>query len=174
MKTGRFRFAVALFGFLLLSNGANAAAPEDTDSLQLAQHLVDLQVGGDDVKKKTSDAYIAMFTPLVMRDNPGQQQAVDKIMEQTIPPVMASGLDDTKRQTAEIYAQNFTPDELRAIIAFQESPVGVKYRKFGVDSSQKIMIMGKATGMAKAQEAIHALVAQLKANNLHVPKELDH
>jgi len=162
--------ALFLIALVFLPLGAQAA---DQDSYQLARRLVDLQVG-EEARKKAADTLILMITPLVMRDNPGKQDAVTRILQESFAPIIASAVDDSSRQTAELYAQTFSPEELQSLIDFQNSDLGKKFRRFNIESLPKVKDFTKAAMLSKTTEATKALVTQLKANDLNVPKELDH
>lgn len=161
---------ILIAGFLLASP---AWAAGDQDTMKLAEQLVSLQMD-DAMKNKGPDAMVLMISPLVVRDNPGQDQQIAQIMQKDFKPVLIAGADEIMHKNAEFYAQNFTADELQQLITFNSSTVAQKFKKFNLDNTAKARDEAKAINTAKMAEAVRVLVAQLKLNNLHAPKELDH
>ena len=87
---------------------------------------------------------------------------VIEALEADIASLMTAFTDKALLETtAEIYAEKFSADELRAILAFYKSPVGVKLKALapeltlaGVEASQTSMMDVMSSFQAKIQETL--------------------
>lgn len=163
---------VLLFVLAFCLGIISVSAWADDDAREIAHKILET-VMGDNAQKKAGDVLISATTPLVLRDNPGKEQAVATAMQKTVAPIMADGFDAMRRQMEDNYVKTFSVDELNEILAFDTSAVGQKYKNFNVEMMTKMKDTVKNNSAVKSNEAMRALAVYLKTNGLNVPKELD-
>ena len=93
---------------------------------------------------------------------------VIKALEADIASLMTAFTDKALLETtAELYAEKFSADELRAILEFYNSPVGIKLKELapefalaGVEASQTTMMDVMSSFQTKIQETLATTSAQ--------------
>lgn len=119
---------VAIVGFSLTMNAQDEAFTNDTAK------LVEI------ISEKAFTPYIAQFTAMIPAE---KQEAFKEELMKSFPELYS--------EMAVIYMDTFTHDEIKDLLAFYATPVGLKLAAKSGELAQKGMVAGQSWGM-KVQE----------------------
>jgi hypothetical protein len=130
----------------------------------LVWEIIDASGMVEGMEVAASEGLRAGIAPIAQQLEPLGECGVPVIeaLEADIASLMTAFTDKALLETtAEIYAEKFSADELRAILAFYKSPVGVKLKALapeltlaGVEASQTSMMDVMSSFQAKIQETL--------------------
>ena len=130
----------------------------------LVWEIIDASGMVEGMEVAASEGLKAGIAPIAQQLEPLGECGVPviKALEADIASLMTAFTDKALLETtAEIYAEKFSADELRAILAFYKSPVGVKLKALapeltlaGVEASQTSMMDVMSSFQAKIQETL--------------------
>lgn len=130
----------------------------------LVWEIIDASGMVEGMEVAASEGLRAGIAPIAQQLEPLGECGVPVIeaLEADIASLMTAFTDKALLETtAEIYAEKFSADELRAILAFYKSPVGVKLKALapeltlaGVEASQTSMMDVMSSFQAKVQETL--------------------
>ena len=130
----------------------------------LVWEIIDASGMVEGIEVAASEGLRAGIAPIAQQLEPLGECGVPVIeaLEADIASLMTAFTDKALLETtAEIYAEKFSADELRAILAFYKSPVGVKLKALapeltlaGVEASQTSMMDVMSSFQAKIQETL--------------------
>jgi len=124
-------------------DGAQAPAEAgDAARLDLARRYLELSVGGDLVK--ATDTLMAQAMAALETDSPEAS-----FMAEQMPAMLETLLERTMEEMAPLYARTFTSEELEALVAFYDSPMGrdITHKTLGIAMEQDAImqdILGEA------------------------------
>lgn len=135
--------AAIVFGAGLLAVSLPAQAQEvSPDQLALARKYVDLTDRAQIFEVTLVETAVQTMRQIVQQ-NPeltdATNTAIGKVLEQ-----YKAKKSDLLDQFARVYAVRFTPDELKTIVAFYETPAGIKLATTAKDTNddlQKVLIV---------------------------------
>jgi uncharacterized protein len=128
MKTLRILVIGAAIVLALPTNSMVARAQEAPSSLEAARELFGIMSG--DMVRPLVESITNQTWPLVERDlrskNPNLDQQASLDLRKEFERIYLEFLNDVLKEGPAIYARHFSEPELRALITFYRTPVGVK------------------------------------------------
>ena len=140
-------------------------APLSTDQMALAtqvvqafgiQQVADAALGG---------LRIVLVQSLAARNNQPQDK-VAGIVDEVLVPDLKALEPQFLASVADTYGHAFTSDELQQILAFYQTPTGVKLQTLLPDLTQKMVAAGHAWIQQSAAQVLQADAAKLTAQGL--------
>ena len=160
-KAKSFAAAAAFIVTVCASLSIPSAIASNED---LVWEIIDASGMVEGMEVAASEGLRAGIAPIAQQLEPLGECGVPVIeaLEADIASLMTAFTDKALLETtAEIYAEKFSADELRAILAFYKSPVGVKLKALapeltlaGVEASQTSMMDVMSSFQAKIQETL--------------------
>ena len=118
------------------------------------------------------DILTKKLVPLMEQANPQKQQMIQQLMETVFIPAINKHVGEITDQVAVVYAQNFSVDDMKAISAFYQSPIGQKYLDKTVTMMPQLMQSMQGINQKIIKEAMQELADKMRQNNMTVPKEM--
>ena len=148
MKKNRFLLVLCTAFVLLLSSGAYA---QDADKeYRETLHKMLVISGG----LSTAEAMVPQVIEMLKRNSPDISEAYLKALSDGMTEKLVNRMVEV---CVPIYRKYLTLDDLKGIIAFYESPVGVKLGKCQPFISQESMQVGEQIGLEIAKDIQKAI-----------------
>jgi hypothetical protein len=158
------RFAVIVCASLVVGGGALAAPPAATDgtSIALARQLMRDQTGGRDLEPLLVSSAAAFSASMGEAAKPARLAAWRQAVHENRPM-----LDAETQSLAEVYARTLTKDEMRAWLAYLESPTGaaIQARKLAAVGSLRLADLTPEEQAAEAAFNASPEAKSIKAKN---------
>lgn len=138
-----------------------AAAPSAVEAvtpakLELARQMIEASGGLKQMNAIIDSMYGAMFPKMAQglpKESRGSIVAAQAAMQQQMHALMPKILDVTER----VYAETFTEDELRQVLAFQQSPAGQAMVRKTPVMMQRTMTEMVPVIMAEMPKVMHSV-----------------
>ena len=163
------RAALVVIALLTLGVAAPSFAQESEISpehLGLARKYVELTDRSGIYEVSLVQTAVQTMAQIVQQ-NPELVQATDDAISKTLEEYKGRK-GDLLDQFARIYALQFTMDELQQIVAFYESPVGVKLATANATNNQSLQDVMKVFQVNLNQEFFAKVRAEMKAKGFDV------
>ncbi|ATE65658.1 DUF2059 domain-containing protein [Rhizorhabdus dicambivorans] len=112
---------------------------------------------------------IDALLPALVRANVGKEQEIEAILREQFLSIFAGLTPDLVAHARSVYLAHFSADELEAIIAFYESPVGLKMTSETPAITREMFAYGQQAGRAAVAGAMPRIIDRMRAANLAVP-----
>lgn len=156
---------ILLFGASVATAQSSAPTPQARD---LAQKLVTAAGGTGSVNEADVARTIEPLAVQVSKLNPGREAEVRRIMSDEFSRAQTAIVVSTNRQIVDHYARSMTPDDMRAVLAFFDSPSGRKFRQ--ATSAARSLQPALAQERSRAlQQAIASIRSRFQAAKLKLP-----
>ena len=154
---------------LLAASVALAQSPAPTPQARdLAQKLVTAAGGAPAATEADVARSIEPLAAQVAKLNPGREAEVRRIMNEEFSRAQTAIVVNSNRQFVDHYARSMTPDEMRAVIAFFETPTGRKFRQVSGDARALRPALAQESNRA-LQQAIASIRSRFQAAKLKLP-----
>jgi hypothetical protein len=122
-------YAALLLALALVANPVAAKAQDPkSDAMEAALELFNLT--STEMLEQLSKGMIDQMWPLLSRGLPSNIDDGTKAeLRKEFERIQIENLADVMKDAPGIYARHFTADELRELVAFYKSPIGIKVRK---------------------------------------------
>jgi hypothetical protein len=161
--------ALTTLALTVLLGASLAKAQEfDPQALELSRKvaaLTNAQTTGDQMLS----LIMPQLTELVVRANPGKEDAARAIMDQKVVPAMRAMLPEMAELTAQIYARHFTVEELTQLTEFYGTPLGQKLIQTQPALIAEAGQAGQQWAIKVMQKVLHDLAPEFQQRGLQVP-----
>lgn len=130
-----------------------------------ARQIIALTRGGDTLPQMV-ERIVAQLAPAFERANPGQGGLIREILEHEFQEIFSTYRDQFVDSLIPVYTQNFTADELEALVAFYQSPLGRKLIAAQPQVSEQAMRMGGMWGQKLGELATTKAISRMQAEGL--------
>ena len=148
-----------------------ASAPVSTPdprAVRAIDKLIILQNAGELLDAMVPRLVDTML-PLLVRGNTGREQAIKSILREEFVEIFKALRPDFVDQSRKIYLARFSAEELEAMVAFMETPVGRKMTRELPGISQEMFIWGQAVGRAAVAGATPRIIDRMRDADLAIP-----
>lgn len=160
----RHKFFATAAASIVIVYGSLSISSAIASSEDLVWEIIDASGMVAGMEVAASEGLKAGIAPIAQQLEPLGECGIPviKALEADITSLMTTFTDKALLETtARLYAEKFSADELRAMLEFYKSPVGIKLRDLapefalaGVEASQTIMIDVMSSFQAKIQETL--------------------
>lgn len=147
MKTAAIALGLALALALPLCASAQAVAPEKEEAIRKLLRVT----GAAQLGSQVASSVVAQMKPAFR----GVPEKLWRQLEQELGDMSAFS-----EQMIPIYARHYTLEDLRALVAFYESPLGQRVVRATPAITQESMALGQRWGQLQAQKIIQRLRAE--------------
>lgn len=165
------RLCVAvLFGAQLLGAFvALTARPAQAD--EFASTVIEFfeVTASEDLLKSIKAVAVNAFVPRLSALNPGKEQLVRELVEEELQRALDEMSKVMEARLIEVYGQNFTLEEMRQLVAFYRSPLGIKLLQMQPSISRETVALSKTTGQASAERAVKYIFERFHKEGLALP-----
>ena len=112
---------------------------------------------------------IDALLPALVRGNVGKEQEIRTILHEEFVSIFAKLTPDLVAHSRSVYLQHFSAGELEAILAFYESPIGVKVTRETPALTREMFSYGQQAGRAAVAGAMPRILDRMRAANLATP-----
>jgi hypothetical protein len=153
----------------MLCLGATTAraddAPLSADQLALATQVVDA-IGIQQVADAAMGGLRMVLVQSLAARNNQPQDKVASIVDQVLVPDLRALEPQFVAAVATSYGHAFTPPEMEQILAFYQTPVGMKLQTLTPSLTQQMVVSGHAWIEQAATQVLQADAAKLSAQGL--------
>ena len=128
------------------------AKPADPRATAAVDRLLTLSGTGDQMES---------FAP--------QEQVIKSILREELVTIMAGLTPEILARSRQAYLEHFTAEELEALVAFLETPVGKKMTRETPAIMRELFVFGQEAGRAAVSGAMPRILDRMRAANLAVP-----
>lgn len=156
---------------VFLASPAVQAASDDEETQKMVARLfevIDIDAQFDQVVTPM----VQQLLPIFLAANPNRQAGLTEILYEEISAGIKSHKASFISMTAAVYAKYFDAQDIGAIIAFYESPVGQKFLELQPQVMQESMRGGMQVGVAAAKEAMPKILQRVREAQMKVPDNL--
>jgi len=150
------RIAAALAGLVALAGVGGDAAAMDQAKHDDIKALLEL-TGALNRSQAMIDFMVPALVGVVKKANPNIPQSVLDLVTKDVADEMKRATPELEEPMIAIYDANFTDGEIKAILAFDRSPVGQKLIAQQPQILQQSMAVGQVWGKSVAQRAMARL-----------------
>jgi hypothetical protein len=112
---------------------------------------------------------IDALMPMLVRGNAGKEREVQAILREEFLSIFSAMTPDLVAHARLVYLQHFSADELEAMVAFYQSPIGLKMTRETPAITQEMFSYGQQAGRAAVAGAMPRILDRMRAANLAVP-----
>ena len=144
------------------------AKPADPRATAAVDRLLTLSGTGDQMESFAPQIIDALM-PILVRGNSGQEQVIKSILREELVTIMAGLTPEILARSRQAYLEHFTAEELEALVAFLETPVGKKMTRETPAIMRELFVFGQEAGRAAVSGAMPRILDRMRAANLAVP-----
>jgi hypothetical protein len=159
--------AALAFPLLVGDAGTALAQKADPAARQQAMELLKLTKAVD-LGRLLVGHSAEMFGQYLSKSNPGKVPEIRSALGELLLPEMEKRLPSLYDEMAGLYAAQFTLAELKQLVAFYKSPLGVKTVEKIPMLAQQSMTLGQEWGSKVSQEVLQANAAKLRERGLNL------
>lgn len=152
---------------LLPYGRAHAAEPSHKDAL--ARRLMELTHADDLIRQLEPQAINPLLASLKQM-NPGREQEIQTLAESDLLPAITKSTAALMPRLVAIYASHYSEDDLRAIIAFYQTPAGQRLIASLPAITQESAAAGQEWGKQTLVSVFQGFVESCRAKGLTVGK----
>jgi hypothetical protein len=164
-RTKKLSFIAAAMLCLGATTARADDAPLSADQLALATQVVDA-IGIQQVADAAMGGLRMVLVQSLAARNNQPQDKVASIVDQVLVPDLRALEPQFVAAVATSYGHAFTPPEMEQILAFYQTPVGMKLQTLTPSLTQQMVVSGHAWIEQAATQVLQADAAKLSAQGL--------
>jgi hypothetical protein len=167
MKRWAATIGLAAFCFCSSALAQDATPPPDPEKIAIATKILEKTHAVDNMTS-VMDTMIAPMIQNIKRQSPAIPDDQLKLIAGMLTEELHKLVPQAIALNAQVYANHFTLEELNAIEAFYETPLGQKIVTEQPKIVKEVFPIGLAWGRQAAQEALTRIVDQLRKQGMKI------
>jgi uncharacterized protein len=148
---------------------APAAAPVNPQALAKAKKVIEI-LRFQGLPQQIALSLVRQVATSILNANKNKQKVIEAYAKESLVPAVQKRVAALDNQQAVIMASRFSDEELRQILAFYQSPLGVKLLSSGEPIAKDLMKYANETWARQVMSEIGpGIPAELKKRGLVVP-----
>ncbi len=165
MRRGLLHSLLLTGALLLAAPQAYAQAAVNEAALAEARKMMAV-IKAEAMVQQMASQMMGLMAEALGKANPGKEAEIRAAVTDLILPEFSAAMPEMLDDMAKLYTLHFTAEELRAVIAFYETPVGRKTIEKMPVLMQQAMIMGQAASQRIVQRIIEKNGDALRARGI--------
>jgi hypothetical protein len=165
MRRGLLHSLLLIGALLFAAPQAYAQAAVNEAALAEARKMMAV-IKAEAMVQQMASQMMGLMADALGKANPGKEAEIRAAVTDLILPEFSAAMPEMLDDMARLYTLHFTAEELRAVIAFYETPVGRKTIEKMPVLMQQAMIMGQAASQRIVQRIIEKNGDALRARGI--------